>query len=220
MSRDDPPDNASLARANELRRKSSAKEAPKYDKRMGFFERRLFGAQHREWACSHATGKTLEVAVGTGLNFALYPSEIELIGLDLSEEMLEIARNRALDLDRFVDLREGDAHALPFEAETFDTVICTYSLCNIPYPQPAVAEMRRVLRPDGRLILVDHIRSAVKPVYGIQRFIEFFSVRSQGEHMTRRPLEYVKAQGFDIIERDRLGPGAVVERLVATKPDA
>ena len=211
------PRAVSLDDANDLRRRRWAREAPRYDKRIGFFERRLFGDEHREWACTRASGKTLEVAVGTGLNLSLYPVDVDLVGLDLSPEMLEIARRRSAELGRDVELREGDAHSLPFEDETFDSVICTYSLCNIPDPHRAVGEMKRVLRPQGKVILVDHIRSAVKPILWVQKGIEFFSVRSEGEHMTRRPLEHVTAHGLDVVERQRLGTGAMIERLVATK---
>lgn len=101
--------------------------------------------------------------------------------------MLEIVRQRAIELGRPVDLREGDAHALPFSDDSFDSVVCTYSLCNIPDPQLAVNEMKRVLRPGGKLILVDHIRAAVKPVFWLQKLMEFFAVRIEGEHATRRP---------------------------------
>lgn len=203
---------------NEKRRRAWKKRSDKYDKSIGFFERRLFGDEHRSWACSRATGDTLEVAVGTGLNVPLYPDHVRLTGLDLSPEMLAIARRRVTDLDREVDLQEGDAHHLPFEDASFDAVVCTYSLCNIPDPRQAVAEMKRVLRPQGRLILVDHIRSAVKPVLWLQKGIELFTRRTEGEHMTRRPLREVETQGFDVVERERLAPGGVVERLVAIKP--
>lgn len=220
MNVDPPATRDPLTTANELRRKSWAKEAPKYDKRIGFFEKRIFGPEHREWACSRAEGKTLEVAVGTGLNLALYPPGVELVGLDLSEEMLERARRRAEDLSRDVTLRTGDAHALPFDDETFDTAVCTYSLCNIPDPRLALREMKRVLRPGGKLILVDHIGSAVTPILWMQKAVEFFSVRREGEHMTRRPLHYARDEGFEIIERDRLSAGGIIERLVAVKPPA
>ena len=212
------PDEVSLREANELRRRSWAKEADGYDKRMGFIERRILGSEHRGWACARTTGKTLEVAVGTGLNLASYPPEVELVGLDLSPEMIEIARQRAAELGREVDLRVGDAHALPFEANSFDAVLCTFSLCNIPEPRVAVAEMARVLRPGGHLVLVDHIGSDARPVFWIQRALEFFSIRSEGEHMTRRSLAHVTGEGFEIVERDRLGPGRVIERILAIKP--
>jgi ubiquinone/menaquinone biosynthesis C-methylase UbiE len=185
---------------------------------MGFVERRLLGVEHRSWACSRATANTLEVAIGTGLNLPFYAEDVSITGIDLSDEMLAIARDRADRLGRLVDLREGDAHDLPFEDATFDSVVCTFSLCQIPDPHRAVGEMKRVLRPEGNLILVDHIRSSVRPIFWLQRAIEVVSTRAEGEFMTRRPLEHVKANGLDIRERERHRAG-VVERIVALKSD-
>jgi ubiquinone/menaquinone biosynthesis C-methylase UbiE len=210
-------DERDRARRNDKVRRSWAKQAPRYDKQIGFFERRLFGRSHRPWACSRASGDTLEVAVGTALNLPFYPEGVRLTGLDLSPEMLAVAHERAAEVGRDIDLREGDAHALPFEEGLFDTVVCTYSLCNIPDPQLAVNEMRRVLKAGGRLILVDHIRAAMKPVFWFQKAMEFFTARLEGEHMTRRPADQVEAAGLQIRERERLGPAGVVERLVAIK---
>lgn len=203
---------------NERVRRSWAKQAGRYDRSIDFFERRIFGRAHRGWACERASGDTLEVAVGTGLNLPLYAEAVRLTGLDLSPEMLQIAKDRAAELSRDVDLREGDAHDLPFENGSFDTVVCTYSLCNIPDPAKALAEMVRVLRPQGRLILVDHIRSSSRSILWLQKLIEFFSRRLEGEHMTRRPAELVEKLRVDIIERERLGRAGVVERLIALKP--
>lgn len=211
-------DHQDRSRLNEKARRSWAKRAPGYDKQIGFFERRLFGRTHRSWACSRASGHTLEVAVGTALNLPYYREDIQLTGLDLSTEMLAVARERADEISREIELREGDAHALPFEDGSFDSVVCTYSLCNIPDPQLAVNEMKRVLIPGGRLILVDHIRSAVKPVLWFQKAIEFFTARLEGEHATRRPVEQVTAAGLDVVEKERLAPAGIVERLVAIKP--
>lgn len=160
----------------------------------------------------------LEVAVGTGLNLPLYRAEVRLTGIDLSPAMLDIARRRADDLGRNVDLREGDAHNLPFGNASFDSVVCTFSLCNIPDVDGALSEMNRVLRPGGMLILLDHIRSKNKLVYGIQKAIEFVSRRAEGEHMTRRPGDQVPDHGFEIRERERFRLGGVVERLTARKP--
>ncbi|HEV3473015.1 MAG TPA: methyltransferase domain-containing protein [Actinomycetota bacterium] len=212
------PNRDELARRNETVRRSWAKQASFYDKSIGFFERRLVGTSHRPWACSRASGDVLEIAIGTGLNLEYYANEVRITGIDLTPEMLAIARERVRDLGREVDLREGDAHRLELADASFDSVVCTYSLCNIPDPQRAISEMRRVLRPGGKLILVDHIRSTSRPVFWIQRFIEIFSIRLGGEHMTRRPLEYVEATGFEILERERLGFAGIVERLAALKP--
>lgn len=132
--------------------------------------------------------------------------------------MLRIARQRARELGREVELREGDAHDLPFPDASFDSVVCTYSLCNIPDHRRALAEMSRVLRPGGRPILVDHIRSHVKLVLWFQKFIEFFSMRLEGEHMTRRPADLVEEGNFEIVELERLGVGGIVERAVGTSP--
>ncbi len=210
-------DGQDLTRRTHKVRRVWQKRAPKYDKLIGFYERRLFGRAHRAWACSQATGEILEVAVGTGLNLPHYPEGARVTGIDLSSEMLAIAGERARELGREVDLKEGDAHELSFADESFDSVVCTYSLCNIPDPQRALAEMARVLRPGGKLVLVDHIRSESKPVYWFQKIIEFFSRRLEGEHMTRRPAEYLEAAEFRVRERDRLGPTGIVERVVAEK---
>ena len=213
-----PSSASDLASENDKRRRAWAKRASSYDRSIGFFERRVFGAEHRSWACAEAQNETLEVAVGTGLNLPLYDADVRLTGIDLSPEMLSIAKQRAAESGQAVDLREADAHQLPFADASFDTVVCTYSLCNIPDPYRAVGEMKRVLRPGGRLILVDHIRSSAKPVLWLQKLIEFFSKRIEGEHMTRRPLNQVKMHGFTVTERERFGPGGVVERLVAQAP--
>ena len=177
-------------------------------------ERWLLGTDHRPWACSRTTGRTLEVAIGTGLNLPHYPPGVRVTGIDLTPEMLAVARRRSADLGRSVDLTEGDAQALPFTDSTFDTVICTYAMCSVPDERATVLEMKRVLKPGGRLILLDHIRSSVAPLYWVQRLMELPS-RNRDE-LTRRPREHVEAAGFTIEESDRLRAG-VVERLVARK---
>ena len=205
------------SRANELRRRHYAKEAPKYDREMDFFERRLLGTQHRGWACSQAVGSTLEVAIGTGLNLMHYPAHVRLTGIDLSPEMLALTETRAKKIGRTIELKEGDAQDLPFADRSFDTLVCTYALCSVPDDARAIYEMSRVLKPGGRLILVDHVRSTVRPILWLQRLYESIPSRTKGEFMTRRPSLHVMAANFDIQAQDRLRAG-VVERLVAIKP--
>jgi ubiquinone/menaquinone biosynthesis C-methylase UbiE len=193
------------------------KHSASYDREMRFFDRVLF-KDSRAWVCSRAVGETLEVGVGTGLNLPFYPENVRLTGIDLSPAMLAIARHQADQLDHPVELREADAHALPFPDASFDTVVCTFSLCAIPDDRRAVAEMKRVLRPGGRLLLADHVAGSLWPVRAIQRLLEVVTVPQGGEHFLRRPYNLVRVEGFEIERRQRFKLG-IVERLAARKTE-
>ena len=192
------------------------KYASRYDRDMGFFERLQFGGG-REWVCAQATGEVLEVAVGTGRNLAYYPDEARVTGIDFSPAMLEVARQRAAELGREVALREADAQALPFPDASFDTVVCTLGLCGFPDERGAIAEMHRVLRPGGTLLLLDHVGSHHKLIWLGQRLLEKLTVRMLGDYQTRRPLPLVEQAGFVVQRQERLKAGTV-ERLAARKP--
>jgi ubiquinone/menaquinone biosynthesis C-methylase UbiE len=187
-----------------------------YDREMRFFDRVLF-RDTRSWICEQVSGEVLEVAVGTGLNLEHYPPDVRLTGIELSQEMLAIARRRADDLDCHVELRVGDAEALDFPSATFDTVVCTFSLCAIPDHRKALAEMTRVLRPGGVLLLADHVASSLRVLRASQRVLEWVTIPLGGEHFLRHPIEQVRAAGFQIERYDRFAAG-VVERLAARKP--
>jgi ubiquinone/menaquinone biosynthesis C-methylase UbiE len=192
------------------------KHAGSYDKQMTFADRRFFG-DTRHWVCSQATGDVLEVAIGTGLNLSYYPDGARLTGVEWSPAMLAIARRRAADLGRQVDLRQGDAQALDFPAGSFDTVVCTFSLCAIPDDRQALAEMARVLRAGGRLLLADHVEATSRPARAAQRLVEMVSIPLGGEHWRRRPIRHVQAMGFTVERQERFKLG-IVERLTARKP--
>lgn len=213
----EPPSPFERSRANEVKRRVYAEEAPTYDEEADFTERWLFGKEHRGWACSRTVGDTLEVAIGTGLNLPHYPAEVQLTGVDLSPDMIALARTSAQKLQRPIRLIEGDALDLPFADASFDTVVCTYALCSVLDDARAISEMSRVLRPGGRLILVDHIRSSVAPIFWVQWLYEFIPRRTKGEYATRRPALHVMRGDFQVQARDRLRAG-IIERLVAVKP--
>ena len=192
------------------------RHAADYDRVIGWAERRFFG-DTRAWICGRAEGRTLEVAVGTGLNLPHYPQGVRLTGIDLSPRMLEGAKRRARQLGVEAELLVGDAGRLDFPDAEFDTVVCTFSLCAVPDDAAAVAEMVRVLRPGGRLLLADHVVSTSWWVRVIQRALETVTVPLDGEHFRRRPARRVEAAGLAIGDRDRFKRG-LIERLDARKP--
>ena len=197
-------------------RRIQDKEAPRYDRQISFFERVLFG-DGRRWVCSQASGDVLELAAGTARNLPFYPSNVRITAVELSPEMLAIGRRRSEDLGRDADLRLGDVQELEFPDGSFDTVVCTLGLCTIPDDRKAVSEAHRVLRPGGRLLLMEHVRSPSLPVRSIERLLDPLSVRFQADHLLRDPLDYLAAEGFNVerVERSKWG---IVERVVARKP--
>jgi ubiquinone/menaquinone biosynthesis C-methylase UbiE len=212
-----PSMNADVSSAETERvRRIQDRGAAHYDRQISVFERILFG-DGRRWVCEQARGQVLEVAAGTGRNLRYYPADVALAGVELSPEMLAIARRRAERLGRRVDLRLGDAEALEFADESFDTVVCTLGLCTIPDPRRAVAEARRVLRPAGLLLLLEHVRSPVWAVGVVQRLLDPVSVRFAADHLTREPLDYLGAEGFEV-ERVVRSKWGIIERVAARKP--
>src|SRR5260370_17007270 len=117
--------------------------------------------------------------------------------------MLALARQRATQLGREADLREADALALPFPDASFDTAVCTFSLCAIADDRQAVIEMTRVLRPGGLLLLADHVAGSARLTRAVQRLLEAVTVPLQGEHFLRRPLDQVKPLAFPLPLRER-----------------
>ncbi len=186
--------------------------AQDYDRWMDRFDPLLVG-DGRATLCARAQGQTLEVAIGTGRNIALYPPDVRLTGIDLSPAMLAIARTTSAG--RSVDLRVGNAETLEFADGSFDTVVFTLCLCTVPDPPKALAEARRVLRPGGRLLLLEHVRSPIAAVRWLQWILDpLFRIAS--DHLLRDPLDHLASLGFEVDECRRYRWG-VVELVVARK---
>ena len=183
---------------------------------MSRFERWLF-AGNREWIGERAEGEVLDIAAGTARNLPYLPPNARATGVELSPEMAELGRRRAEELGREFEMVVGDATALPFPDEAFDTVVCTYGLCTIPDDAAAVREAKRVLRPGGRILLAEHVRSPNPIVRTIQRVLEPFAHRLGGDHLLREPLDHLAAEGFEVDELRRLRAGWV-ELAAARKP--
>ena len=194
------------------------KTAPHYDRQISFFERILFG-DGRAWVCSQARGRVLELAAGTARNLPFYPDGVQVTGIELSPEMLTLARERVRTLGHDADLRLGDAQNLEFEDESFDTVTCTLGFCTIPDTTTAAREAYRVLRPGGHLLMLEHVRSPNRVVRFGQRLAEQLTLRLEGDHQLRDPATQLVAAGF-LIERIERSKWGMVARIAARKASA
>jgi ubiquinone/menaquinone biosynthesis C-methylase UbiE len=177
----------------------------------------------RRLVVPEARGRVLEVGVGTGLNFGLYRDVESLSGIDPDPFMLERARPRASELPFPVDLHEAGAERMPFADGHFDTAVITFTLCTIPDPARALGEVRRVLKPGGSVLFVEHTRSIQPVLASVQDVLTPLWKRIGGGcHLNRRGVELVRRAGFDVThsepmwrERWTLLP---VYRGVAQKP--
>lgn len=202
-------------RENERLRHFYDVSAGEYDRWMRFYDPLMLG-DARWRICSRARGRTLELAIGTGLNLPFYPHGVRLTGVDLSLAMLAVAKQRSRELGIDAELLVGDAHALDLPNDRFDTVVSTLFFSSVPNPQQAAAEVLRVLKPGGRLLLLDHVRSPLWPVHFVERLLDVPLRRLAGCHLLRDPLDYLEAVGFRVERRDRSRWGIVLE-VVARK---
>lgn len=147
-----------------------------------------------------AEGRVIEIGMGSGLNLAQYdPEKVrEVIGVDPAGELLAKAKKRASNLPFPVRMEALDGESLPFEDASADSVVVTYALCTIPDPARALSEMRRVLKPGGRLLFAEHGAAPDAAVAQWQGRLErwFWPKISGGCHLTRRPDLMIPEAGF------------------------
>jgi ubiquinone/menaquinone biosynthesis C-methylase UbiE len=163
-----------------------------------------FGAEAKRRLLANARGRVLEIGVGTGLSFPHYPADVELVGIDASRPMLRRAEQRAQELGRKVTLLRAPAEALPFEDGTFDTAVSLVVLCSVDDPAQALEELRRVLRPGGRLLFIEHVRSDDPSLARRQdRYARPWGWFTCGCHPNRDTLGAIEAAGFEVVELER-----------------
>ncbi len=164
----------------------------------------------RRRVISAAEGKVLEVGIGSGLNLSLYrPPVRSVIGVDPSSELLRMARGRARAVPVPVEILQASAETLPFDDFSMDTVVMTWTLCTIANAPQALTEIRRVLKPSGALLFIEHGRA---PELGVARWQDrldpLWSRIAGGCHLNRKMDDLISGSGFriDFLEQSRL-PG-------------
>ena len=177
--------------------------AHSYDRWLAAYEQAMGIGAHRDRLLSMASGRVLELGVGTGRSLSAYPADAEITGIDVSPSMLQIAEKLALKLGRTVDLRIGDAQDLEFPDGSVDTVVAILVLSVVPDQHRALSEIKRVLRPEGRLLILDHARSTIRTVRWMQRAVDPLLARYARWHFSRDPVDDVRSAGLEIEEHHR-----------------
>jgi ubiquinone/menaquinone biosynthesis C-methylase UbiE len=181
---------------------------------LSFYERRIlprlihFGMRQKQLAplraqlVAGARGRVLEIGVGSGLNLPFYPREVEvLLGLDPSRALLEVAKRHATWVHFPVELCVGCAEDIPLEDHAVDQVVMSWTLCSVADPNRALAEVRRVLRPGGALLFVEHGRAPEPGVARWQdRLTPVWRRLAGGCHLNRPIGRLVRESGLQLAE--------------------
>jgi ubiquinone/menaquinone biosynthesis C-methylase UbiE len=165
----------------------------------------------REQVIGAAEGRVLEIGIGSGLNLPFYPAHVrEVVGLDPSPRLLAMARRAAAESSVPVAFIEGTAETIPLDDGSIDTAISTWTLCTIPDAVRALAEVRRVLKPDGQLLFIEHGLAPEGTVRRWQdRLTPVWRRISGGCHLNRPIRDLIEQAGYRIarIETDYMeGP--------------
>ncbi|MDO8477742.1 MAG: class I SAM-dependent methyltransferase [Candidatus Rokubacteria bacterium] len=178
-----------------------------YDRLTRSAERKFLGA-HRAWLCARATGRVLDLGAGTGANFPYLDADAQVLAAEPDPYMLARARRRARALGLSVTFLPDAAESLPLEAASVDAVLATLVLCTVEDPARALHEIRRILRPGGRLLFLEHVRLE-HPVWGrVQDVVApAWKALFAGCHPNRDTVTAVRRAGFTIEELERCAWG-------------
>jgi ubiquinone/menaquinone biosynthesis C-methylase UbiE len=159
-------------------------------------------------------GKVLEVGVGTGKNIPYYPGNLDITAIDFSSKMLEKAREKKDKYAKKVTLMEMDAQNMDFPDNYFDCVFTTCVFCSVPDPVKGLSEIRRVCKPSGKIIMIEHVRSEKAVLGVVMDLINPIVVNSYGANINRRTLENIKRAGFTAVEVRNLFSDIVKEIII------
>jgi ubiquinone/menaquinone biosynthesis C-methylase UbiE len=172
------------------------KIAPNYDKSFAPFER-WFLSNWRAETISYLPidAKVLEIGAGTGLNFAHYPNCKHAVASELSIKMIEFAKEKT----DVIQIIQADAESLPFAENSFDAAFATLVFCSIPNPENAFRELRRIVKPNGKIILLEHVRP--KGLLGyLFDLLNVFTVWAIDDYFNRETAKIAEKAGLKVIE--------------------
>ena len=157
-------------------------------------------SKKRDRLLADARGEVLEIGAGTGLNLSHYPSDIKRLVLSEPEHhKADLLLKRAAETGLDAQFVRASAEALPFDDDSFDTVVATLVFCTVGEPEAAVAEVKRVLRPGGQWLFIEHIRSDRPMVSRIQDGLARpWAAVADGCQCNRRTIEMIEAGGFEV----------------------
>ena len=156
--------------------------------RYGKYKRGLF---------AKSRGKTMLVAAGTGLDFEFFPPGLEITAIDFSPKMLAIAGQKTAAYKGSIELLEADVTNLTFENNSFDTIVTSCTFCSVPDPVKGLTELNRVLKPDGQLLMFEHVRPTNFILGAMMDFLTPI-VNKMGPDLNRRTADNVRKAGFTI----------------------
>lgn len=205
------------AKATAITKSRYDRVAPFYDLMEGVMEWFAF----RKWrklvwqAVGSQATRILEVGVGTGKNMAHYPENTPITAIDISDKMLNRARQRATKQGLDIELLQMDAQALKFPDGSFDVVVSTFVFCSVPDPVLGLQEVKRVLRPDGQAVFLEHMRPESPWVGKLFDLFNPLVVRLWGANINRRTIDNIEKAGLKIQRVEHLTAQGIV-RLVIT----
>ena len=163
-------------------------------------------ARLRAECVPQARGDVLEIGIGSGLNLPFYSSEVrQLCGIDPSIELQRMAQKKAASVPfKITFISQSAEEPFPFENSSIDTIVMTWILCSIPNPGIALQQMRRVLKPEGRMIYIEHGRSPDQPVVKWQdRLTPVWKKLGGGCHLNRKIDDLITTAGFEISDQTK-----------------
>lgn len=176
----------------------------------------LGGTKRRKRVLRRAAGRVLEVGIGTGRNLPHYDPDVQLCGIDIADAMLARARDRATNSVALVTLLQGDVERLPFPCETFDAVTATCVFCSVPDPVAGLREVARVVRPDGQVLLLEHVRPRNAVLGFVSDLLSPITRRLLGPSINRRTEANVASAGLEIVELHRSGVWREIRAIPAS----